>query len=301
MSRHPGCRTLRVLAAAFCLTASWSLAMAQGVSPPNFTPNSSAGWFAYSRVFIPPGSGAGPVRPDRSHPGVSNDEFRATGKQPSIAVGDASNPILLPWARDKVEARNAQVLAGRQLFSRHASCWPVGVPHFLLEPMTRPMYIVQSPKEVAMILTSFNDVRRIYLSDKHSEIMKPSFYGDSIGHYQGDSLVVDTIGLDDRTVIDGFDTPHTPQLHVVERFHMIDSGEILEANVHVEDPGAYTMPWDAIQRYRRFEMVARNAGALTQLATPDEGPLTEAICSENPNSFMGMPHMPLPEAAKPDF
>jgi hypothetical protein len=164
------------------------------------------------------------------------------------------------------------------------------------------MFIIQGPKELVLITTSFNDVRHIYLTDKHSENLKPSWYGDSIGHYQGDTLVVDTIGFNDRTFVDGFETPHTTQLHVVERFHLIDGGEILEANVHVEDPGAFTMPWDAIQRYRRFEAVAsKNVAALTQLATPEEGPLTEAICAENPNSFMGMPHLPLPQAAVPDF
>ena len=303
MSRQPGNFKRGVLVGAVYLAGSLSFsAMAADASPPSFSPNPSAGWFAYSRQFIPPTSGAGPVRPDRAHPGVSNDEFRATGKQPSIAVADLDNPILQPWARDKIRERNETVLAGKQVFSMHASCWPIGVPHFLLEPMTRPMYIVQGPTEVVMILTSFNDVRRIYLADKHSENVKPSWYGESIGHYAGDTLVVDTIGLDDRTFVDGFETPHTKQLHVVERFHLVDGGETLEANVHVEDPGAFTMPWDAIQRYRRFEAVAsRNVASLTQLATPEEGPLTEAICAENPNSFMGMPHLPLPQALVPDF
>jgi hypothetical protein len=123
--------------------------------------------------------------------------------------------------------------------------------------MTQPMYFVQGPKEVVMILTSFNDVRHIFLTDKHSPNVKPSWYGESIGHYEGDSLVVDTIGLDDRTWIDGFGTPHTKQLHVIERFHLIEDGKVLEANVHVEDPGAFTMPWDAIQRFRQYEAAVR--------------------------------------------
>jgi hypothetical protein len=303
MSKHAETFMGGVLAGAVYLAgcASFS-AMAEGVSPPDFAPNPSAGWFSYSRVFIPPASGAGPVQPNPAHRGVSNDEFRATGRQPSLAVGDLDNPILQPWARDKVRARNELVLAGKQVFSLHASCWPIGIPHFLLEPMTRPMYIVQGPKEVVMVLTSFSDVRRIYLSDKHSENPELSWYGDSIGHYEGDTLVVDTIGLDDRTFVDGFETPHTTQLHVVERWHLIDGGNILEASIHVEDPGAFTMPWDAIQRYRRFEAVAgKNARSLVQLATPEEGPLTEAICAENPNSFEGMPHKPLPQATVPDF
>jgi hypothetical protein len=304
MSRHAGNFTGSVLAGAVYLAGSLSIsAMAQGVSPPDFAPNPSAAWFAYSRTFIPPASGAGPVRPDPAHPHVSNDDFRATGAQPTIAVGDPNNPILQPWARDAIRKHNELVLSGKQVFSPHASCWPVGVPAFLLSPMTRPLYFVQGPKEVVMILTSFNDVRRVYLADKHSANVKTSWYGDSIGHYEGDKLVVDTIGLDDRTFVDGFRTPHTKQLHVVERFHLTDGGETLEVNVHVEDPGAFTMPWDAIQRFRHFEAVAakKSVASLTQLATPAEGPLTEAICAENPNSFMGMPHMPLPQAAVPDF
>src|SRR5258708_40016593 len=148
MSNPAGSFTASVLAGAVCLAGSLSIsAMAQGVPPPDFAPNSSAGWFAYSRQFISPASGAGPVRPDPKHRGVSNDEFRATGRQPALAVADLDNPILQPWARDKVRERNALVLAGKQVFSPHASCWPVGVPAFLLSPMTRPMFIVQGPKE----------------------------------------------------------------------------------------------------------------------------------------------------------
>jgi hypothetical protein len=303
MSKHAAAFVGGVLAGAVCLAGTLSFsALAEGVSTPDFAPNPSAGWFAYARVFIPPASGPGPVQPDPAHRGVTNDEFRATGRQPSLATADLNNPILQPWARDKVRARNELVLAGKQVFSLHASCWPVGIPHFLLEPMTRPMYIVQGPKEVVMILTSFSDVRRIYLSDKHSEKLEMSWYGDSIGHYEGDTLVVDTIGLDDRTFVDGFETPHTTQLHVVERWHLIDGGQVLEANIHVEDPGAFTMPWNAVQRYRRFEAVAsKNARSLVQLATPEEGPLTEAFCAENPDSFEGMPHKPLPQATVPDF
>jgi hypothetical protein len=304
MSRHAGTIAGIVLAGAVCLTGSLaSSALAASASPPDFASNPSVGWFAYTREFIPPASGAGPVMLDPAHPHVSNDDFRLTGAQPTFAMGDPNNRILQPWAGDKIRARNEIILSGKPEFSLHASCWPVGVPAFLLLPMTRPMYIVQGPKEVVMILTSFNDVRRIYLTDKHSTPLKASWYGDSIGHYEGDTLVVDTIGLNDKTFVDLFDTPHTTQLHVVERFHLIDGGAILEVNVHVEDPGAFTMPWDAIQRFRRYEAIERKlpVGTIPVLSTPSEGPLTEAICAENPNSFFGLPALPVPQAATPDF
>jgi hypothetical protein len=294
-----------VLAGAVCLAGSLSLpAMAQG-TPPNFAPDAGIGWYAYNRLFLPPASGAGPVLQDPTRPYVSNDEFRVTGKQPTERVADLNSPILLPWAKDVVRKRNELVLSGKLVPSPTASCWPKGVTAFLLSPMTQPMYFVQGPKDVVMILTSFSDVRHIHMADKHSADVKTSWYGESIGRYEGDALVVDTIGLDDRTLVDGFGTPHTKQLHVIERFHLIEGGNVLEANVHVEDPGAFTMPWDAIQRFRQYEAAVRRVPIerLTQLASEPEGPLREHICAENPNSFVfgGVPALPLPQAVVPDF
>src|SRR6516162_6632182 len=167
-------------------------------APPVFSSVPSDGWFAYTRQWIAPKAGPGPVRQDPAHPLVSNDEFRATGKQPTFPMGDPNSPILQPWAREAMTKRNATLLAGTPVFSMHASCWPIGPLSFLLTPMTLPMYIVQGPKEVVLILESFNDVRRIYLSDRHSPDMKPSWYGDSIGHYEGDTLVVDTVGFNGK-------------------------------------------------------------------------------------------------------
>jgi hypothetical protein len=104
--------------------------------------------------------------------------------------------------------------------------------------------------------------------------------------------------------VDGFGTPHTKQLHVIERFHLIEDGKVLEANVHVEDPGAFTMPWDAIQRYRQYEAAVRQMPIerIAQLASAPEGPLQEEVCADNPNSFFpGTGAVPLPVATTPDF
>jgi hypothetical protein len=82
------------LTGAFCLAGSFSFsAMAEG-TPPDFAPDASIGWYAYNRLFIPPASGAGPVRQDPAHPYVSNDEFRVTGRQPTALLADLDNPIL---------------------------------------------------------------------------------------------------------------------------------------------------------------------------------------------------------------
>ena len=294
-----------VLAGATCLAGSLSFsAMAQGASPPNFAPNASIGWYAYNRQFIAPPSGPGPVQQDTERPYVSNDEFRVSGKQPTEQLADLNNPILQPWARDVIRKRNELVLAGMPANPPHASCWPVGVPGFLLRPMTQAMYFVQTPKEVVMILSSKQEIRHVYLTDKHSVNLKQSWYGESIGHYEGDTLVVDTIAINDSTWVDGFGTPHTEQLHVVERFHLIEDGKVLEANVRVEDPGAFTRPWNGIQRFRQYEAAVRKVPIerLAQLASAAEGPMTEMICADNPSSFFpGTGAKPIPQAARPDF
>jgi hypothetical protein len=166
------------------------------------------------------------------------------------------------------------------------------------------MYFIQTPKEVVMILSSKQEIRHIYLTDKHSANLKPSWYGESIGHYEGDTLVVDTIGIDDRTWVDGFGTPHTRQLHVVERFRLTQGGQELEANVHIEDPGAFTMPWNGIQRFRQYEAAVRRVGAdrIAQLASIAEGPMQELVCADNPKAFFaGQDVLPLPQTTVADF
>ena len=125
------------------------------------------------------------------------------------------------------------------------------------------MHFVQGPKEVVMISSSFNDVRHIYLADKHSDNLKPSWYGESIGHYEGDTLVVDTIGLNDRTFVDGFETPHTTQLHVIERFHLIEDGKVLEVERSRRGSGRLH---DAVERHPALPEV--RAGGVQEIHAP---------------------------------
>ena len=297
----------RATVAAFAVIAMSTYSSAQvDASPPNFSPSGDVGWIAAGNAFIPPPSGAGPVANDPAHPLVTGDDFRATGRQPTFPVADLSNPLLQPWVREELRKRNERVLSGKPGFSRQASCWPIGVPGFLLYPV-QPVYFIQSPKEVVMIWQADHQVRHVYLTDKHSMRVRPSWYGESIGHYEGVTLVVDTIGLDTRTFVDNFETPHSDRLHVIERFHLIDGGKSLEVNVHVEDPIAFTMPWDAIQRYRRVEpsisgkapIEARSSGGTSSASEP--GPMIEASCAENNVSYFGDDAYPMPQANNPDF
>jgi hypothetical protein len=129
-------------------------------------------------------------------------------------------------------------------------------------------------------------VRRVYLDVPHSANPKPSWYGESVGHYEnGDTLVVDTIGLNDKTYVDNYRTPHTTQLHVVERFQLIDGGKWIEVHARIEDPGAFTTPWNAIQRYRRVA----------------QGPVQELPCADNNGDHFHQGLVPVPQDDTPDF
>src|SRR5438046_6423566 len=104
-----------------------------------------------------------------------------------------------------------------------------------------------------MIYSGDAQVRRIYLNVPHSENSKPTWYGESVGHYEGDTLVVDTIGMNDKTFVDNYRTPHTTKLHVVEPWRMVEEGKTLEVTITVADPDAFNEPWSAVRRYRRVQ------------------------------------------------
>jgi hypothetical protein len=107
----------------------------------------------------------------------------------------------------------------------------------------QPMFFVQTPKQVWMIYSGNQEVRRIYLDVPHTANPTPSWYGESVGHYEGDTLMVDNIAQNDKTFIDNYRTPHTEKLHVVERWRMVDGGEGMEVVFTVEDPDAFYQPW----------------------------------------------------------
>jgi hypothetical protein len=275
--------TLCALAFLACSTTLPSQARAADNGPlPNFAPDSVTGWLAQDDEFIPPPSGPGPIRFDPAHPYISFYK-NPRNPHPAFRVADLTNPILQPWTREALKKANERALSGKVASIPKERCWPVGVPAFLLLPAT-PVYFIQTPKEVNLIWMQDHQVRRVYLDVPHASNPKPSWLGESVGHYEGDALVVDTIGLSTRTFVDNYLTPHTDALHVVERFHLINDGKALEVNVHVEDPGAFTTPWDAIQRYRRVS-----------------APFQENACAENNGDMFNQGLDPMPQADRPDF
>jgi hypothetical protein len=253
---------------------------AQQSAPPDFSSNQT-GWLTFDVEFRAVPGGPSPVRNDPAHPRVSNADAVRTGKQPTFLIADLSNPNLKPWVKERMKKDNDEVLSGKIAFTPHSSCSPAGVPAFHLYGF-QPMYFIQTPKEVVIIFSGDKQVRHVYLDVPHSQNPKPSWYGESVGHYEGgDTLVVDTIGLNDKSFVDNFRTPHTEKLHVVERLKLVDGGKALDVNVWVEDADAFYEPWSGLQRYDRVQR-----------------PMREEICAEgNRHLFDYL----MPIAEKPDF
>src|SRR5258708_32928194 len=201
--------------------------------------------------------------------------------QVTIRLGDYRDPVVKPWAEEQMRASNEEAIGGKRQvpFTAQGRCYPGGVPGRLLD-RAEPFYFIQTPKQVWMIWQRDHMVRRIFLDQKHSDGVKPSWFGESIGHYEnGDTLVVDTIGLSTtNSYIDNFRTPHTTKEHVIERFKVSADGKGLEALVMVDDPDAFNDPLHLIQRWRKVN-----------------NPMLETACAENNADYFNQNLFPIPE------
>ena len=237
----------------------------------------------------PPGSGHGPIKTDPKYPYNSQIQFGGLfrGGELQVPIVDTKDPILKSWAAEQMQATNEELLSGKRKlpFMAQSRCWPGGVPGQLL--YLEPVYFLQTPKEVLMLWQRNTFVRHIRLTDKHSENLKPSWFGDSIGHYEnGDTLVVDTIGLSAKnSYVDSFRTPHTEKEHVVERFTISPDGKSLTAIVTVEDPDTFNGPLTLKQTWRKNPVV-----------------IEESVCAEDGGvDVYNLNLYPIPQAGKPDF
>jgi hypothetical protein len=275
--------SLTLLAAA---TAAWlggAAAIAQqqvtAKAAPDFSAG-NAGWVTVGTDWTALPGSPPPVSFDPAHPYVGNN----TGKQPTFRVADTTNPNLTQFAKDALKKANDEVLRGKAMYARESRCWATGVPAFLLNP-GGPTYWLQTPQQITMIWQMDHQVRHVYLNVPHSPDPQPSWYGESVGHYEGDTLVVDTIGLNTQTFVDNYRTPHSEKLHVVERYHLVDGGKMLQAEVTIEDPAVFIRPLQVVHRWRRME-----------------GTIVESTCAEGEmaNPFK-QDVEPIPTATKPDF
>jgi len=262
-------------------------------------PDFSGFWGRNSVDYEPPASGAGPVM----------NKTRTF----YMRIGDDANPILKPEAAEEVRKAAAISRTGVNFPTPSNQCTPWSPPYAW---RALEMQMVQQRDEVVIVYVGDQQIRRIRLNQQHPARVTPSWSGDSIGHYEGDTLVIDTIGVKfgRNSMIDNYGTPYSEGLHLVERIRLIDratakvaaekserdSGRVevwmggatvdpdyargLEIRFRVEDPKIFTMPWSGAVTYRR---------AL--------GEWEERVCADNPHDYNSGTDVPVPRADKPDF
>jgi hypothetical protein len=265
---------------------------------------------SYWPSFEPPASGAGPITNKmrlRSGPqaGVAN---------PNLLVGDYTSPILKPWAAEIVKKRGENELGGTGSPTAYNQCWPQGVPFIFFN---YGIQMLQQPDKITILYSTY-EVRQVRLNEPHPARVTPTWHGDSIGRYEGDTLVIDTVGIKaDRpfAMVDMYGTPHTDRLHVVERYRLVEydvarealdrnakenfrfpvgvipldydpnyKGKHLQLQFTVEDEGSFTTPWSGTVTYQR-----------------PLGNWPEFICAENPYEYYAGKTAEVPHAEKPDF
>jgi hypothetical protein len=278
-------------------------ALAQTTAP---IPDFSGVWLHPGLGFGPPLSGPGPVRNKSRLPtGASNF---------NLIVGDHTNPILKPEAAEVVKKHGEISSSGRIFPDPDNMCLQNPVPYIF---WNFNVMLLQQPDKVTLVYPHDSDFRVVRLNQPHPATVTPSLHGDSVGHYEGDTLVIDTVGvkLGRHRMIDRFGTPYSPALHVVERYRFLDyeatkealalaekewprvggvdpnyQGRGLQLEFTVEDPGVFTMPWSATITYGR---------------NPNQS-WDERICAENVEhdyqyNYFSEKDARLPTADKPDF
>ena len=219
----------------------WALAAVSAFSPPLLAQANGqalAQWPAANAQDTPP-------RPDIS--GVWN----ATSGLYEYAAFSKDDPPMTEWGRAKFRAaKPSQGPNGVKLTEtndRVYKCAPPGMPYIYIQLF--PMQIIQTPREVIELFEYDHTVRHIYTDGrKHPTNLKPSYNGHSIGHWEGDTLVVDTIGLNGKNWLDRVGHPESTQMHIVERIRRVDD-KTLQVDLTFEDAKSYTKPWTAQVRF----------------------------------------------------
>ena len=152
---------------------------------------------------------------------------------------EGGDPPWQPWNKKAFDERHAAEKAGKPLYDPTAACLPSGTPRLIAAPY--PVEIVQTPDKTVFLYEVQHLFRVVHMNAKHPDKVEPSFMGHAIGHWEGDTLVIDTVGLVKETQIDEGGTMHSEQLHVVERIRKVN--DTLEIVFTIEDPKAFTKTW----------------------------------------------------------
>jgi hypothetical protein len=309
-----------IAAAAAILIPSVAAAQNANSSVPSIADFSGTWVYPFCCGYGPPLSGPGPV----VHKSVRLQAFDAEGLAIPNAtrgtiswIGDYTNPTLKPAAAAAIKKKGEIEESGVTAPTPRNQCWPEGVPFIFAE---MAMQMVQQRDQITIFYEHDHQVRHVRLNQLHPAQVLPSWYGDAVGYYEGDTLVIDTVGMKIGafSMVDWYGTPYSKSLHVTEHYRLVDDdrnvkdienrsattnyrlagrasaatgmaadpnykGKVLQLQFTVDDPVVFATPWSATVIYRR---------------SSDEW--IEHVCAENAWLYPGR-DAAVPIADKPDF
>jgi hypothetical protein len=169
---------------------------------------------------------------------------------PKLLGGGMTPGPLTPRAQGELNKYLALQKKGENLQTQDANCLPTGMPGIMTEPY--PIEFLFNPGMVVMLIETFSQVRHIYTNgEQHPADPDPAFNGHSIGYWDGDTLVVDTVGIDTITQI-APGVQHSDKLHIVERIRRIDADHI-QIERTIDDPRVLAKPWKVVLPYARMK------------------------------------------------
>lgn len=162
------------------------------------------------------------------------------------SLGDEMSPMT-PWGEAQFKAAKpnggARGVSLAETNDPIYKCFPPGVPRIYTSRLGGPFEIIQTPGRVTMIFEYDHFVRQFYTDGRpHPEDLSPTWMGDSVGKWEGNTLVIDTVGFNDKTWLDNQGHPHSDSLHLVERIRRVSRGAMTD-DITIDDPKAYTKPW----------------------------------------------------------
>ncbi len=180
-----------------------------------------------------------------------NGVWQVQGKTMALLTADGKQPPLLPAAKAAYEQRRQSFRRGDRQFDQTLQCQPPGVPRLGFDAM--PFEIMVQARQVLLMHQWNRLVRFIDIDKAHTEPLGPTFLGQSVGRWEGDTLVVDTNGFNDSTLLDAEGMPHSDQMQVVERYTVNRNGQQLQALITITDPQTFAAPWTTKVNYRRLK------------------------------------------------
>lgn len=283
-------------------------AMTPASAAQSTAPDFSGLWARTSLGYEKPLNGQG---------GIKNRMLRPNGASNlSQLVGDYGDPLLKPAAARVLKRLGEISIKGVAFPQPSNQCLPYPPPY--ISSNNQEIQLLQENNRVTILTMFDHQIRHVRLNSPHPEHVAPSWYGDSIGHYEGDTLVVDTVGIKvtPLSMVDIYGTPFSSKLHVIEKFHLVDNatarafadrgeaengrvagdngdgveldpgdrGPGLQLEITVEDPEMFTRPWNGTVTYRR-----------------PAAAWAEMVCAENIHEYYAGKDTAIPVALKPDF